>query len=81
LRVEVFNGMIHLDTITHKYAYFVDSNKNLSYDFDVYNKKTGALNNYGLRTVIEDISSLINEINIYQGAEITEEHKNDFFLE
>lgn len=61
-RVELFNNLLYLDVITHEYAWILDSNRNISYDFKMFVKRTGMLNNTGMKTVINDLYDLITYI-------------------
>lgn len=61
-RVETFNNLLFLDVLTHEYAYLVDSNKNLTYDYTEYYRWTGAINNTGLQIIFKDIINLIDDI-------------------
>lgn len=58
-RVESFNKLLYFDIKTHNYAYLLDSNRNLTYDFDMFYYKTGSIKNSGLRTVFRDMSRLM----------------------
>lgn len=58
-RVETFNNLIYLDINTCNYAYLLDSNSNLSYDYDTYSKRYGTLNSSGLNIVMSDLQNLI----------------------
>lgn len=60
--VELFINLLHLDNMTHKYSYMLDTNLNVTYDFTTFNKFNGKLNNRGMNIVIEDLKHLINEI-------------------
>jgi hypothetical protein len=80
-RVEIFNNMLYLDVATHEYVYLIDSNKNLSYDSEMYNYNTRSINNHGMRTIFEDILTLINNIKEYQCVENSEGLENNLFLE
>lgn len=61
-RVENFNNLLYLDVLTHEHAYFLDSNKHLSCDYSMFEKRTGLINNYGMQTIFKDIENLIHEI-------------------
>lgn len=61
-RVETFNNLLFLDILTHEYAYLLDSNKNLTYDYTEYNKRTGAINNTGIKIIFKDIINLMDDI-------------------
>lgn len=61
-RIENFNNLLYLDILAHEHAYFLDSNKNLSCDFKMFDKLTGRLNNYGMSIIFTDIINYINDI-------------------
>jgi cell division septum initiation protein DivIVA len=64
-RIETFNSLLNLDVLTHQHAYLIDSNKNLSYDFDMFDYKTGNVNKYGMQIIFDDVLSLVNDIEKY----------------
>ncbi|KAF9407876.1 hypothetical protein HW555_012247, partial [Spodoptera exigua] len=61
-RVETFNNLLYLDTITHEHAYFLDSNENLAYDDTMFNRRTGAINGFGMKILFKDIYRMIDYI-------------------
>lgn len=61
-RIEAFNQLLDLDVVTHEYAYLVDSNLHLSYDFTMFHRRSGTLNNRGLRQVFGDLRVRIADI-------------------
>lgn len=73
-RIETFNSLLNLDVLTHDHAYLIDSNKNLSYDFDMFDNKTGNVNKYGMQIMFNDVLSLINDIAKYH-KRINEERR------
>lgn len=58
-RIETFNNLLYLDNHTHNYAEILDSNFNLTYDYDMFNKRFGTLNNRGLKQIFDDITQII----------------------
>lgn len=58
-RVETFNNLLYLDIITHEHAYILDSNMNLSYDYHMFNRYNGRINNVGLQTIFKDVNEMI----------------------
>lgn len=60
-RVEHFNNLLYLDLLTHEHAYLLDSNKNVVYDYSMFNRKNGTLNDFGYHTIFKDLSNYINE--------------------
>lgn len=61
-RIDTFNNLLYLDNMTHEYAYIIDSNKNLTYDSDMFTIFKGTLNNRGLRQIFNDLSLVINDV-------------------
>lgn len=62
IRVEKFNNLLYQDILAHEHAYFIDSNKNLTWDYKMYRQNSGSVNNYGMQTVFQDIAALMNYI-------------------
>lgn len=68
--------------MTHEYAYALDSNRNLSYDYTMFHKRNGSLNNNGMRLIFRDINGLIHDIKQYNAESIEinkSKHQNDNF--
>lgn len=61
-RIETFNNLLYMDTITHCYAHILDSNLNLPYSYDTYNLRYKTLNKHGLKIVVSDLQNLIIDI-------------------
>lgn len=61
-RVETFNNLLYLDILTHGHAFLLDSNLNLEYDYSMFNKYSGSMNNRGLATIFKDLLDLITDI-------------------
>lgn len=86
-RVEIFNDLLCTDIKSHEYAYFVDSNKNLSCDYDMFSHTTRSVNNYGMKTIFRDIAKYIistdvtTELEQLQTTELNQQNKTQFFLE
>lgn len=80
-RIEAFNNLIYLDNITHAYAYLLDSNKNLQYNYTMFSKHSGRLNNYGLLTIFTELKelvvSILKETRSYTIYEILPNSKTD----
>ncbi|KAJ2937259.1 hypothetical protein O0L34_g19476 [Tuta absoluta] len=70
-RVEAFNNLLCRDIETHKYAYLVDSNNNLEYEFSMFHSDTGIVNRLGMRTLFNDV--------VYAIVIAKENVKNQFF--
>uniref|UniRef100_A0A2A4JBF1 Uncharacterized protein n=1 Tax=Heliothis virescens TaxID=7102 RepID=A0A2A4JBF1_HELVI len=60
-RVESFCNLLYLDSLTHNYATFLDSNLNLKYDFTMFSKFKGTVNNFGMKTIFDDLKYYIKE--------------------
>lgn len=60
-RIETFNSLMYLDASTHNYAYLFDTNFYLSYDYKMFWKKSGAVNNYGMEKIFMNLSLMIDE--------------------
>lgn len=60
-RVEVFNNLMYLDNLSHKYAFILDSNKRLEYTSRMFDLRTGFVNNIALRIIFDEIIGLIND--------------------
>lgn len=61
-RIEAFNKLLCQDIIKFEYAYLLDVNRNLSYDYDMFHRWTGYINKYGLKTVLHDVNEMVNFI-------------------
>lgn len=55
-RVESFNNLLYLDVSTHEHAYILDSNEELAYDYTMFNKFSGHINDRGFRTIFESLN-------------------------
>lgn len=58
-RVEMFGSLLYQDLQNHKYATLCDSNLNLSWDYTMFDKRRGRINNYGIRTIFNDLKSYV----------------------
>lgn len=66
-RMEIFNNLLYLDIHTHGYAKLLDSNLYLSYDYDMFHKYYGSINNYGMEVIFDNINkSIVNYKRILQ---------------
>lgn len=61
-RIEIFNNLLHLDIETHKHAYLIDSNSNLSYDWNMFTRKEGILKNAGMKIIFDQIAETVKYI-------------------
>lgn len=61
-RLETFNNLLFMDAQTYEYAHILDSNLNLSYDFDMYNQRSGAINHIGKKIIISNLEELVLSI-------------------
>lgn len=64
-RVRNFNHILYNDVSTHKYAYVLDSNADITYDFNSFYRRSGKLNNFGMESVFMCLISLINDIQYF----------------
>lgn len=60
-RVETFNNLLYANNLTYRYSYILDSNRNLSYDSDMFTK-LGNVNRLGFITIFNDLIVLLNAI-------------------
>lgn len=74
-RIETFNNLLYLDLITHEHAYYLDSNYYLSWD-NMFDNLTGRINNRGMRNIFENLQEFINEINVKNMINCTENVNN-----
>lgn len=58
-RIEAFNNLLYKDNQINRYAYLLDTNKNLQYSFNMFSKKTGNINNKSLSIIFEDFVNLL----------------------
>lgn len=70
-RVENFCNMLILDIETHKYAYWLDSNLDLT--DNMYSRVTGKVNEMGIRNVFSNLSVFIQEIE--RNSKTVSQHK------
>lgn len=61
-RVETFNNLLYLDTQTHEYAWMLDSNTNLQYDYTMFSGPQYTINDSGIRIILGDIKQAINKL-------------------
>lgn len=61
-RIEIFNNLLYMDNLTYEYAYIVDSNKNLEYTPEMFDRNNGSVNEKGFRVIFNDISELARQI-------------------
>ena len=83
-RVEVFNNIICNDNLNNNYAYIIDSNQNLTCDYDMFSEMYGNVNNRGVLTIFNQIEKLITEIDSYSeylnnSLYETENYNSNFF--
>lgn len=65
-RVQNFNNLLYLDTLAQEHAYFLDSNKNLTWDYNMFDRRTGTIYNNGMKTIFKDIQEFIDGIILYE---------------
>lgn len=59
-RVENFNNLLYMDVSTHEHAYIFDSNKDLSYDSTMFRRKSGHINNHGIRVMFKTLAEYLD---------------------
>lgn len=57
-RIDTFNNLLYMDVQTYMYAYVLDSNLNLPYTYNTYNRHS-TLNNKGLNIIVSDLEQLV----------------------
>lgn len=71
-KVEMFNNLLHMDIEYYNYAYFFDTNRNLT--LEMFSYKTGKLNRLGIKCIFE---SIFNRMSVdIQDYPIDYEYKN-----
>jgi transcription termination factor NusB len=68
-RIETFNNLLCLDIETHQHAYLIDSNRDLTYDRNMFNMKTGEIKNHGIRQIINAINKTMEYVECLNGNE------------
>lgn len=61
-RVEHFNNLLYLDVMTHEHAYLIDSNRYLNYDYTMFSRVYGHVNNLGMQIIFKNINNYIDDI-------------------
>lgn len=61
-RLELFNKILYNDNLKYQYCYILDSNKNISYSFDMFSRLTGRINNHAFEIIVSDLSRLMLDI-------------------
>lgn len=64
-RIEAFNKLLYTDNLKNEYAYILDSNKNLKYTDEMFNKYSGKANKRALMTIFNDIKEFVYYIGAY----------------
>lgn len=59
-RVEMFNTLLNLDIQNHEYAFYLDSNFDLS--LDMFSTRTGKIRDSGIRNIFENTKNIIRNI-------------------
>ncbi|KAJ8709634.1 hypothetical protein PYW08_009638 [Mythimna loreyi] len=63
-RIEMFNSLLYHDIQIYDYAVIFDSNLNLLYDYTMFSKNSGRLNNRGMRTIFDNLKYEIMDSDI-----------------
>lgn len=58
-RIEAFNRLMYLSNRTFKYAYLFDTNKHLEYNYKMFSKYTGKVNNRAIVNIFQNLNSYI----------------------
>lgn len=59
-RIEHFNQILYQDIVNHQYAYLIDSNQNLPYDYTVFSGYRGTINDKGSQIILTQARQVIN---------------------
>lgn len=69
-KAETFNNLLYLDIQNNEYAYFFDSNRDLS--LDMFSYGTGKITNYGMRNIHDRIiSNILYDLDLFNQADQT----------
>ncbi|KAJ0181381.1 hypothetical protein K1T71_003466 [Dendrolimus kikuchii] len=60
-RIQNFNNSIYFDLQKHNYAYLFDTNLYLVYDYSMFYKWSGKINNIGLRVILKNLALSIHK--------------------
>lgn len=60
--IKTFNNLLYNDVQTYNYAYLVDSNSYLTYDYSMFHKPSGKVSNSGIRRIFLGLASIIEKI-------------------
>lgn len=61
IRIHNFNNLLQQDIDTYNYAYLIDTNRHLVYDYSMFHKPSGMINNTGIRVIFKDLTRYINK--------------------
>ncbi|KAL0859710.1 hypothetical protein ABMA27_010072 [Loxostege sticticalis] len=64
-RIEIFNRLLYLDIQEREYAYLLDSNLHLTYDYHMFSGPQGIININGIKNIMTNLKYLIDDINLY----------------
>ncbi|KAL0870130.1 hypothetical protein ABMA27_006284 [Loxostege sticticalis] len=67
-RIEIFNRILYLDIKMNEYAYILDSNRHLTYDYKMFSGPQGIMNNRGMTNVLADLKLLIEDIQLHTSS-------------
>ncbi|KAJ2944204.1 hypothetical protein O0L34_g18181 [Tuta absoluta] len=65
--VEIFNTLLYEDTLKNNYAYFFDSNADLT--FEMFSKYTGKFMNTGYKKLFANLRIIIQDIGLFHDGE------------
>lgn len=61
-RIETFNNLLYLDIQKHQHAYHLDSNLDLSTDFQMFSRINGTLKDQGMRNIFANLKKFMKDI-------------------
>lgn len=62
---------------THEHAYILDSNKELDYDFTMFCRHSGKINNNGMRNIFENLKWYIDTIQYHHNMNSKQQQINN----
>lgn len=74
-RIETFNNLLYLNLSLHKNAYMFDTNLNLDYNYNMFTKYKGVINNTGIQCILQYSKECFEDI-IYYNNSIYKENQD-----
>lgn len=75
-RIENFNRLLYLDVSTLNYAFLLDSNLNLDYDYTTFAPSTGDIKDHGIDIIFKDIVDLIDLVKNNISLDLVSDNSN-----